>query len=123
MVTSTETSGDNIANYVLFSDNVLKVTKDGVSYIDQSGNTVWDCSYSMKMPQVVVNGDYAAVADLNGRDVYVFNKSGKVSNQTLNYDITNIDVAAQGVYVVILSGEKRKIISMLTIKTARVYMR
>ena len=82
VVTSTETSGDNIANYVLFSDNVLKVTKDGVSYIDQSGNTVWDCSYSMKMPQVVVNGDYAAVADLNGRDVYVFNKSGKVSNQT-----------------------------------------
>lgn len=111
VVTSTETSGDNIANYVLFSDNVLKVTKDGVSYIDQSGNTVWDCSYSMKMPQVVVNGDYAAVADLNGRDVYVFNKSGKVSNQTLNYDITNIDVAAQGVYVVILSGEKENYIN------------
>ena len=68
----------------------------------------------MKMPQVVVNGDYAAVADLNGRDVYVFNKSGKVSNQTLNYDITNIDVAAQGVYVVILSGEKENYIKILS---------
>ena len=65
----------------------------------------------MKMPQAVVNGDYAAVADMNGRDVYVFNKSGKVSNQTLNYDITNIDIASQGVYVVILSGENENYIN------------
>ncbi len=75
VVSSVETNGDNIADYVKFSDNVLKVTKDGVAYIDATGNTVWDCSYSMKMPEVVVNGDYAAVADMNGRDVYIFNKA------------------------------------------------
>ncbi len=104
VVSSVETNGDNIADYVKFGDNVLKVTKDGVSYIDAAGNTVWDCSYSMKMPEAVINGDYAAVADMNGRDVYIFNKSGKVSSQTLSYDITNIDIASQGVYVLILSG-------------------
>lgn len=111
VVSSVETNGDNIADYVKFSDNVLKVTKDGVAYIDATGNTVWDCSYSMKMPEVVVNGDYAAVADMNGRDVYIFNKSGKVSSQTLSYDITNIDIASQGVYVVILSGENENYIN------------
>ena len=121
VVSSVETKGDNIADYIMFSDNVLKVTKDGVAYIDATGNTVWDCSYAMKMPQVVVNGDYAAVADMNGRDVYVFNKSGKVSNQTLNYDITNIDVASQGVYVVILSGENENYINAYDKDSKEIY--
>lgn len=121
VVSSVETNGDNIADYIMFSDNVLKVTKDGVSYIDATGNTVWDCSYAMKMPQAVVNGDYAAVADMNGRDVYVFNKSGKVSSQTLNYDITNIDVASQGVYVVILSGENENYINAYDKDSKEIY--
>ncbi len=104
IVSSMETTGDNIADYVMFGDGVLKITKDGASYIDASGNTVWDCSYDMNMPEAVVNDAYVVVADLNGRDVYVFNKSGKVSSQSMNYDITNADISSQGVYVVVLSG-------------------
>lgn len=105
VISSVETSGDNIADYVMFAGNVLKVTRDGTSYIDETGNVLWDCSYAMKMPQAAVSGDYAVVADLNGRDVYVFDKSGKVSNQTMNYDIANIDVASQGLYALVLVGE------------------
>lgn len=105
VVSSVETSGDNIADYVMFAGNVLKVTRDGTSYIDETGNVLWDCSYSMKMPQAAVSDDYAVVADLNGRDVYVFDKSGKVSNQTMNYDIANMDVASQGLYALVLVGE------------------
>lgn len=105
IVSSTETTGDSVADYILFNDNVLKITKDGASYIDASGNTAWDCSYDMNLPEVVVSGQYAVVADINGRDVYVFNKSGKVSSQTMNYDITNVDISDQGVYVVVLSGD------------------
>ncbi|MGN0394270.1 MAG: DUF5711 family protein [Coprococcus sp.] len=105
IVSSFETSGDSIADYVMFAGNVLKVSKDGAAYIDETGNTVWDCSYAMKMPEAVVSDDYAVVADLNGRDVYVFNKAGKVSNQTMNYDIANVDVASQGVYALVLVGE------------------
>lgn len=105
VVSKVETSGANIADYVRFGTNVLKVTKDGASYIDNTGNTVWDCSYAMKMPHAVVCGDYAVVADLNGRDVYVFNKSGKISSQSMNYDISDVDVASQGVYVVVLTAE------------------
>lgn len=105
VISSALTSGDSIANYTMFGGNVLKVTRDGASYIDETGNTVWDCSYSMKMPQVVVAGDYAVVADLNGRDIYVFNKTGKISNQTTNYNIANVDVASQGLYSVVLTGD------------------
>ena len=101
---SVETSGDNIADYIQYGNSVLKITKDGTSYIDKNGNTIWDCSYAMKMPKAKVSGDYAVVADMNGRDVYLFDKTGKCSNQTLNYDISNVDVASQGIYVVVLAG-------------------
>ena len=68
VVKSVETSGDNIADYFVFAGNVLKVTKDGASYIDETGTVKWDVSYAMKMPKAEVCGDYAIVADMNGKD-------------------------------------------------------
>lgn len=105
VVSSVETSGDNIADYVVFAGNMLKVTKDGASYIDEKGTTKWDVSYAMKMPRAEVCGSYAVVADMNGKDVYVFNTDGEVSRQTMNYDISNVDIAEQGVYSLVLTGE------------------
>lgn len=105
VVSSIETSGDSIADYMMFAGNVLKVSKDGASYIDEKGNVVWDCSYAMKMPKAVVSDDYAVVADLNGRDVYVFDKNGKISSQSMNYDIANVDVASQGLYALVLTAD------------------
>lgn len=105
VVSATETSGDNIADYTVFAGNVLKVTKDGASYIDEKGVTKWDVSYAMKMPHAEVCGNYAIVADMNGKDVYVFNVDGEVSRQTLAYDISNVDIAEQGVYTLVLVGE------------------
>lgn len=105
VVSSDETSGDNLADYTIFAGNVLKVTKDGASYIDEDGVTKWDVSYAMRMPQAEVCGNYAIVTDMNGKDVYVFNTEGEVSRQSLNYDISNADVAEQGVYCLVLAGE------------------
>ena len=38
VVASVKTTGDNIADYVVFAGNVLKITKDGASYVDEKGN-------------------------------------------------------------------------------------
>lgn len=105
VVSSVKTSGDNSADYKTFGANVIKVTKDGASYINEDGDTKWDVSYAMKMPQVEVCGDYAIVTDMNGKDVYVFNTEGQVSHNSLNYDIAGADVAEQGVYCLMLQGE------------------
>lgn len=121
LVNSYQSTGDNVSDYVLFADNVLKVSKDGASYINASGNTVWDCGYSMNLPQVSVNGDYAVIADINGRDVYVFDKSGKISSQTLDYDITNIDIASQGVYTVIVTTTDGHMINVYDKYSDKIY--
>lgn len=80
---SVETSGDNIADYIQYGNSVLKITKDGTSYIDKNGNTIWDCSYAMKMPKAKVSGDYAVVADMNGRDVYLLIKPASAATRPL----------------------------------------
>ena len=58
------------------------------------------------MPTADVSGEYAAIADMNGNDVYIFNTQGKVSNTTMPYKICDIAVASQGEFAVILEDEK-----------------
>lgn len=121
VVKSVETSGDNIADYFVFAGNVLKVTKDGASYIDETGTVKWDVSYAMKMPKAEVCGDYAIVADMNGKDVYIFTTEGEVSRQTLSYDIANVDIAQQGVYCLVLIGEDGSYISEYDKDSKKIY--
>ena len=50
VVSSVETNGDNIADYIMFSDNVLKVTKDQVYNQEQS--TAILCCKIWKTPDI-----------------------------------------------------------------------
>ena len=55
--------GDSsFTGYLKYGSNLLKYSKDGVSYVDSSGKDVWILSYEMKTPIAAVNGDYAVIA-------------------------------------------------------------
>ena len=59
VVESNQTDYSNTASYIRFSDNLLKYTTDGVSYINAKGETVWTTGINMKVPVAVASGDYA----------------------------------------------------------------
>ena len=63
----------SLVGYESFGTNVLKYTKDGASYLDNRGRTVWTESYEMKSPIISVKGDYAAIADMQGNSIYICN--------------------------------------------------
>ena len=107
-----ETNYENTANYISFSANLLKYTPDGVSYIDANGNTVWTAGIDMKMPIAVASGDYAAVADLNGNVVCIFNSDGLVNSATMPYSICDVDVADQGAFAVVLESEETNYVNL-----------
>ena len=48
---------------------MIRYTKDGASYIDGAGKTVWTQSFEMKTPVINVNGDYAVIADQQGNQL------------------------------------------------------
>lgn len=109
-----ETSVKNaaIVDYVPYRNSLLKYSRDGAVYVDEKDKIVWNESFAMKMPAADVSGEYVAIADMNGNDVYIFDAKGKVSSTTMPYRICDVAVASQGEFAVILEGEKENYINI-----------
>lgn len=112
VVEETSVKNASMADYVQYRNSLLKYSKDGAEYVNEKGKAVWNETFAMKMPDADVSGEYAAIADLNGNDVYIFNAEGKVSSTTMPYKICDIAVASQGEFAVILEGEKENYINI-----------
>jgi hypothetical protein len=102
VVWSKELNEGSYEGYLNFGSNLLKYSKDGASYLDSQGKEVWIQSYEMKSPKAVVNGEYAAVADLQGNSIYIFNKAGNVGVATTVLPIVKATVSSQGVVAAVL---------------------
>ncbi|MCR4847142.1 MAG: DUF5711 family protein [Eubacterium sp.] len=112
VISSSETTFDSNANYIEFGVNLLKYTPDGVSYINENGDTVWTAGNDFDVPIAAVCDDYAVVADKGGNLVAVYNVDGQVSTVDMPYAICDIDVAKQGAFAVILESDETNYIYM-----------
>lgn len=101
-VWETGISEGSLVGYEMFGNNVLKVTKDGVSYIDDKGKNIWMESYEMKNPTVSVNGDYAAIADMQGNSIYICNTSGVQGRATTALPISKVAISGIGIVAAVL---------------------
>lgn len=90
-------SDSSFVQYEYFGDNMIKYTKDGASYIDASGKTIWTQGYEMKTPIINVNGDYAVIADQQGNQAYICNREGCTGVAKTQLPITKAAVSAKGV--------------------------
>ena len=50
-------------SYREFAGGVLKYSRDGIAYLDSSGQEQWNQPYQIKNPSLDVNSQSAAVAD------------------------------------------------------------
>ena len=92
----------SFTGYVDFGSNMIKYTKDGASYIDSRGKTIWVQTYEMKSPIAEVNGSYAVIADQQGNSIYICNEEGCQGVATTLLPIVKVSVSAQGVAGAIL---------------------
>lgn len=106
VVEKTSIKNSAMLDYIPYKTSLLKYSKDGATYVSDKGESVWAETFVMKMPAADVCGKYAAIADLNGNDVYIFDDTGKVSSTSMPYTICDIAVASQGEFAVILEGDK-----------------
>lgn len=98
--------------YINFGKNVLKYTKDGASYIDNKGKTIWVQTYEMKAPIAVVNGSFAAIADQQGNSIYIFNEEGPQGVATTLLPIVRISVSGKGIVAAAQEDSKSSYVSM-----------
>lgn len=99
---SRNVSKSSFVKYISFGDNMIKYTKDGASYIDASGKTIWTQGFEMKTPVISLNGDYAVIADQQGNDIYIFNKEGCTGVAKTQLPITKAVVSGKGVAAAIV---------------------
>ena len=97
-----ELAEGSFASYVRYGTNVIKYSRDGASYINDKGEAVWSEAYEMRSPLAVVSGDYAAIADREGRNIYIFDLRGCQGKVQTILPVTNVTVASQGVVAVLL---------------------
>lgn len=81
---------------------ILTYSKDGVNCADTKGNVLWNQTFEMQNPLVTSQGKTAAIADYNGRNIYVMNNESFLGQISTNLPIRNIAVSENGVVAAVL---------------------
>ena len=87
--------------YTLFEEQWSREL-EGASYINALGETVWTQAFEMRSPFVATNGSYAAVADREGRSIYICDETGCLGLVNTTLPVLNITVAGQGMVAALL---------------------
>lgn len=107
----TRDDGEN-ANYMAYGEGYIRYSNDGIAYYKNRGNAVWNYTYEISNAQVRTCGDYIVVGNITGRNLYVFNKSGKKAEIDAAMTITQVAVAEQGVTAVALEDGNTNYINL-----------
>lgn len=105
VVRTTPASDSADIAYIHYEKDVIKFSKDGIALINKKEESVWTETFDLDNPAAETCEEYIAVADIQGNDVYIFNRKGKVSNSTMPYPIQSVQVAKQGVFAVSLEDK------------------
>ena len=92
------------SSVISFNNYFLTYSKDGIHCTDNKGNDIWSTPFEMQEPIVKICGDYVAVTDYNGRNIYIFNSNGELGTIKTNNPIRSIQVAANGVIAAVVDG-------------------
>lgn len=96
----------SFCEYIDYAGGVLKYTKDGASYLDAQGKSIWIQSYEMKSPVVAVNGDFVAIGDRQGNSIYICDTNGLQGQATTLLPILQVSVSAKGVVAALQEDSK-----------------
>ena len=104
IVQSSEQEDVISTSYVEMDGDILRYSPDGVSLVSDKMNTLWSETYQMQNPMSDVNGTRAVIADKDGTEMEIYDKSGKTGSVTTSYSIIKARVSKSGMVAAILDG-------------------
>ena len=106
-VTAVAQRNDTITTkYAPFGGNILKYSRDGISYTDNQNSLFFSITYTMQDPMLSLSQKAGAVADKNGNQIYVFDQEQQKGKITTLLPIKHISVSNQGVVAVLMEESK-----------------
>jgi hypothetical protein len=102
--------------YRSFKNGLMRISNDGVTYIDDVGNVKYTVSYNMKDPISENNNNYFAIADRNGYEFYIFDEKGVTGSNFLTNPIQKISLSDDGIIYILQSDEESSYINLFRSK-------
>lgn len=91
---------------IMLGNHIVTYSRDGIQCMDVKGTAIWNQTFEMQNPMISTAKEIIAIADYNGRTVYIMNSQKKLGEVTLSMPIRNICVAANGVVMVVVEESK-----------------
>lgn len=82
--------------YRAAGDYLVKFGNDGITCVDSTDRKIWNQSYEMDNPMITTAGEYVAVGDENGRQIYIFNAVGFTGKVDTIYNLLQLQIAENG---------------------------
>ncbi len=103
-ITSTvKTDAFSDSSLMNFNGDVLSYGKDGACCVSSKGKTLWNITYEMQDPIVMVAGSKAAIGDFEGQKIYVMDKTGTIGEISTTMPICKLSISDDGVVAAILN--------------------
>lgn len=90
--------------YAQFGGDILKYSRDGISYTDQKNSLYFSITYTMQDPILALSKKAGAVADRNGNQIYTFDQTKQKGQIQTLLPIKSMAVSDQGVVAVLLEN-------------------
>ena len=97
-------STDN-PSYIKYLDGILKYTRDGVAYLDKTGEEIWNQPCQMKKSMAKINDQVVAVYDNGGTSILVFDENGLKGEIHTTRPVESLAVSHQGIIAAILKDD------------------
>ncbi len=85
-----------------FHNAILTYSKDGAHCTDAKGNITWNQTYEIQDIKLAMCQDVVAIADYNGRDIYVQSTDKQIGQIKTTMPIKDITVSATGYVTAVL---------------------
>ena len=105
VISSTTRSDTSASDFTEFQGKLLKCTNDGAVYTDLAGNLIWNQTYEMDRPLVETCGNYVAIYEVNGTQVYILDTVNLQGSIHTTMPIQKISIAAQGTVAILMENE------------------
>ncbi len=104
VLTNVEWTHTATSRVLPYGNNFISYSADGIRCTNAKGVDVWSHAYVMQEPMVSIDGEYVAVADYNGNELFIFDSSGLINTIATGMPITKIEVSASGSVLTILDS-------------------
>lgn len=107
---SVDRNNSDITQFAEYKDYILEYSNDGISCVTHAREPIWNQSYEMSNPKLEICGEYVAVYDCGGTEVFILGKSGLQKEIETTAPIQTVCVAKQGTIAVLMrSGTEAQV--------------